>query len=257
MKYRLAKWFFGSLALSSLALSGCARHPTDPTNDPFEGYNRVMFGFNQDVDHLVFRPAATAYSKITPPQLQAGVTNFFDNINEIITFPNDFLQGNFRYMAVDFWRFVINTTVGVGGLFDVATRLGIQPHAESFGLTLAKWRGGQSAPYFIIPLLGPATIQSGIGIAADYYTTPWPYLHNQTINYIANGVQLINIRAQLLPADQMVANAFDPYIFVRDAYLQREKEKIARNEALPKIPDSTPVETNNTNQTSTEKTGTK
>src|SRR5262249_29383265 len=151
--------------------------------------------------------------KITPPVLQEGISNVFDNANEITTFPNDFLQGNFRYMAVDLWRFVINTTVGVGGLFDIATRLGIPPHVETFGLTLAKWRGGESAPYFVIPVLGSSTIQSGIGIAADYYTTPWPYLNNQTINYVYNGVQLVSIRAQYLPADKMVETAFDPYVF--------------------------------------------
>lgn len=246
MKNQLTKWLCGSLALTTIALSGCASKPTDPSNDPLEGYNRVMFGFNQDVDHLVVRPAAVVYSKVTPPVLQKGVTNFFENVGEISTFPNDFLQGNFRYMVVDFWRFVINSTAGVGGLFDVATRLGIQPHTESFGLTLAKWRGGQSAPYFMIPLLGPSTFQSAIGIGADYFTTPWPYLKNQTINYVATGIQLVNVRAQFLPADAVIANAFDPYIFVRDAYLQREKEKIANNEALPKIP---PVGNTNTNTT--------
>lgn len=238
MKNQLAKWLCGALAICAIALSGCATKPTAPSEDPLEGYNRVMFAFNQDIDHLVFRPAAVVYSKVTPPQLQSGVTNFFDNVGEITTFPNDFLQGNFRYMVVDFWRFAINSTVGIGGLFDVATRVGIQPHSESFGLTLAKWRGGQSAPYFVIPLLGPSTIQSGIGIAADYFTTPWPYVHDQNINYIASGTQLINVRSQLLPADKLVDNAFDPYIFVRDAYLQREKDKIEKNQALPKVPET-------------------
>lgn len=237
MKNRITKWICGLFALTTMTLlTGCASKPTDPTHDPLEGYNRFMFAVNMDVDHLVIGPAAMIYSKVTPPIAQKGVTNFFDNVSEITTFPNDFLQGNFRYMAVDFWRFVINSTAGVGGLFDVATRLGIQPHVESFGLTLAKWRGGQSAPYFVIPLLGPSTFQSGIGIVADYYTTPWPYLKDQTINYVATGIELINVRAQFLPADKMVMNAFDPYIFVRDAYLQREKEKITRNETLPKIP---------------------
>lgn len=238
MKNPSWKWLFSTLALFTIGLTGCASKPTDPKNDPLEGYNRTMFAVNMDVDHLVIGPTAMIYSKIVPPVMQKGVSNFFDNVSEITTFPNDFLQGNFRYMIVDVWRFVINSTLGVGGIFDVATRMGIQPHTESFGLTLAKWRGGKSAPYFVIPILGPSTFQSGIGIGVDYYTTPWPYLKDQTINYVATGVQLINIRAEFLPADKMVMNAFDPYVFVRDAYLQREKEKIAKNEALPKIPQA-------------------
>src|SRR3990167_5239968 len=157
MKNPLLRLLCGSFVLSALSLAGCASKPTDPTNDPLEGYNRLMFAVNMDVDHLVVGPTAMIYSKITPPPLQKGINNFFDNVGEITTFPNDFLQGNFRYMAVDFWRFVINSTVGLGGFFDIATRLGINPHTESFGLTLAKWRGGRSAPYFIIPLLGPST----------------------------------------------------------------------------------------------------
>lgn len=237
MKNQPTRLILGSIALfATILAAGCASKPTDPTNDPLEGYNRVMFAVNMDVDHLVVGPTAMIYSKVVPSPLQIGVNNFFDNVDEITTFPNDFLQGNFRYMAVDFWRFVINSTFGIGGLFDVASRLGIEKHSESFGLTLAKWRGGRSAPYFVIPLLGPSTFQSGIGIAADYYTTPWPYL-NQDTNYIATSIQLISIRAQYLSADKMVMNAFDPYIFVRDAYLQREKQKIAENDALPKIPE--------------------
>lgn len=238
MKRQLKKWIVGTLALTALALNAYAHRPANNTNDdPFEGYNRVMFAFNMDVDHLVFGPAAKIYSVVTPPVLQSGISNVFDNAYEIVSFPNDFLQGNFRYMVVDLWRFVINTTVGVGGLFDIATRLGIQPHMETFGLTLAKWRGGRSAPYFVIPLLGPSTIQGAIGLGVDYYSTPWPYVNDQNINYAFNGVQLLSERAKMLPAGKMVETAFDPYVFVRDAYMQRTKRRIEDNQALPKIPE--------------------
>ncbi len=238
MKRRFTRWLTKSLILSSLSLTGCMMHKPDgtPNQDPFIGYNRAMFAFNMDADHLVIRPVAKIYSIITPPPLQEGVTNVFDNIDEIPTFSNDFLQGNFRYMVVDLWRLVINSTLGVGGLFDVASRMGITTHVETFGLTLAKWRGGQSAPYFVIPLFGPSTLQTAIGEVADYYGNFWPYLCDRNIDYIAHGVKFTNIRAQLLPADKLMDGAFDPYIFVRDAYLQRQEQKIKANEALPKIP---------------------
>lgn len=240
MQRKISQWLCGMLTVSAISLSSCTMHKPDgtPNEDPFERYNRAAFAFNMDVDHLVFRPAAMVYDKVTPPLVQKGIRNVFDNIDEITTFPNDFLQGNFRYMVVDLWRFTINTTLGVGGLFDVATRLGIEPHVESFGLTLAKWRGGQSAPYFVIPILGPATLQTGIGYAADYYMSFWPYINDRDVTYIAWGTRFLDFRAQMLPADKLIENAFDPYVFVRDAYLQTQKRKIEENENLSKIPPS-------------------
>lgn len=235
MKKTLAKYLVGSIAALSVLFSGCAKKPDPTANDPLEGYNRGMFAFNQDVDHLIFKPVATAYSKITPPALQSGITNVFHNVDELSTFGNDFLQGNFRYMVLDFWRFAINTTVGVGGLFDIASRMGIQTHVEGFALTLAKWRGGESSPYFIIPFLGPSSFQGTLGLAADYYMTPFPYVNNQTINYAITGTRLIHTRARYLPADKLIETAFDPYVFVRNAYMQKEKEQIAENQALPPL----------------------
>lgn len=234
MRKNITKWIIGSLAITTLSLTGCVRTPDRSANDPLEGYNRAMFAFNQDIDHLVIRPTAVVYNTITPPVLQSGISNVFNNVDEISTFGNDFLQGNFRYMLLDFWRFTINTTLGVGGLFDVASRMGLQTHVESFTLTLAKWRGGKSSPYFVIPVLGPSTIQGTLGLAGDYYLTPFPYLDN-TINYSVTGVRLVHTRARYLAADKMVANAFDPYVFVRDAHMQAVKEQIAQNQALPPL----------------------
>ncbi|PIZ04303.1 MAG: ABC transporter [Gammaproteobacteria bacterium CG_4_10_14_0_8_um_filter_38_16] len=219
---KTAKWILSSLAISAMLLStGCAKKPDPTANDPLEGYNRVMFAFNMDVDHLVFRPVATVYNTVTPSFVQTGVTNVFANIDEIPSFPNDFMQGQFKFMLVDLWRFAINSTLGVGGLFDVAKRMGLPPHVATFGGTLRKWTG-KTSPYFIMPFLGPSTIFNTTGYFADYYMTPWPYLKDQNINYIAHAVKLVNIRASLLPADKMVDTAFDPYIFVRDAYMQRQ-----------------------------------
>ncbi|MCX7120654.1 MAG: VacJ family lipoprotein [Gammaproteobacteria bacterium] len=232
MRKQLSKIVIGSLALTAMALSGCAKKP-DATvnNDPLEGYNRFMFAFNHDIDRVAIRPVAQGYKFITPVVLQKGVTNFFNNTFEITSFPNDFLQGNFKYMAVDFWRFVINTTLGVGGLFDIATRIGIQPHMETFGLTLAKWRQGAPSPYFVVPVFGPATIEGSIGLAGNALMTPWPYFASDYITYIPPAVGLISLRAEYLDADKLIANAFDPYIFVRDAFMQRNKQRIESNNA--------------------------
>lgn len=227
------KWIVGAITLTTALLTGCAKKPAaiDPTmDDPLEGYNRVMFAFNMDVDHLLFRPVAKVYNAITPGFVQKGVTNVFANIDEIPSVPNDLLQGNLKYIAVDFWRFVINSTLGIGGLFDVAKKMGIKPHITTLGMTIAKWRGGKSAPYFVMPFLGPSNIQNAIGYVGDYYMTPWPYLKDQNMNYIAHGVKLINVRSRLLSADKLVETAFDPYIFVRDAYMQRQAAKLRGEE---------------------------
>jgi phospholipid-binding lipoprotein MlaA len=216
----------------SVMLSGCARNPTNAEEDPLEGYNRLVFAFNQDVDHLALRPAAKIYRAITPTPLQKGVTNFFANIDELPTFANDILQGNFRYLGLDFWRFAVNSTVGIGGLFDVASRIGMPKHSTTFGLTLAKWRGGKPSAYFMIPLLGASTIQNGIGLVADSFARPWYYIDNDTVSYTVYGVQAVNKRSRLLDADKMVETAFDPYVFVRDAYMQQVRLSIQNNDAL-------------------------
>jgi len=203
-----------------------------PKEDPFEKTNRFVFAFNMDVDHLILRPTAQVYNKVAPPVLQKGVTNVFRNIGEITTLPNDLLQGHPKYMFLDFWRFVINTTLGVGGLFDVATRLGLSKHVETFGMTLAKWRGGKSSPYIMLPILGASTLQNTIGLVPDYFMSPWPYLKNQNIPRYFFVANIIRKRAALLPANRLVDTAFDPYVFVRSAYMQNEQRLIDQNQHL-------------------------
>lgn len=236
MQKKITQWIYGSVALTCLALTGCMQKPVANQHDPLEKMNRVIFAFNMDVDHLAFGPIAKVYDFVIPTPLKKGISNIFSTLDVIPTFPNDFLQGNFRYMVVDIWRFTINATLGIGGLFDVATCLGIPKHVETFGLTLAKWRGGKSAPYFVIPFLGPSTFQSAVGVGVDYYLTPWPYLRDQNIGYWVHGVRLVHTRAKILPSDKLINTAFDPYAFVRDAFIQTEDRLIKENQALPKIP---------------------
>lgn len=220
--------------LAATMLTGCARKPDVANNDPFENYNRIMYAFNQDIDHLALRPVAKVYETVVPTPLRKGVTNAFDNLGELTTLPNDILQGNFGYVPLDIFRFLINSTVGIGGLFDVATRMGIPKHVETFGLTFAKWRGGKTSPYFVLPFLGPSTVQNAFGTAAATGTQPWVYMDSEqnAIRYSAIGLNIVNTRARFLDADKLVETAFDPYVFVRDAYMQRDKRAIEKNQRL-------------------------
>ena len=231
MQKKLTKWMLGSLALVTVGLTGCTPKPNATPGDPFESYNRAMFAFNNQIDRMFIKPTAIVYEKVTPTLIQKGVTNFFNNTFEITTFPNDFLQGNFKYLPLDFWRFVINTTIGIGGLFDVATKLGLKPHMETFGLTIGKWLQGSPSPYFVTPIFGPSTVQGAFGMGVNALMTPWPYFKSNCLTYIPPAIGLISLRAEFLPADKMIANAFDPYVFVRDAYMQRNKERIESNNA--------------------------
>lgn len=215
----------------ALFLSGCIRHP-DPTNpqDPFEGFNRAMFAFNMDIDHLIFRPISTVYDTLVPPPLKGGVDNFFDNVGELTTIPNDVLQGKFKYALSDFMRLFINTTLGLGGLFDVASHMGLPKHYEDFGLTLAYWSGGKPSAYLVLPLLGPGTFRKAIGLGPDVATNPFTYIEPDYIKYLAWTLRGISIRAKLLDSNAVLDEAFDPYALVRSAYLQRRKQLLAENQ---------------------------
>lgn len=259
MTKNVKKLLTSVLTLSiATVMTGCASKPNVANQvDPYEKMNRFVFAFNQDVDHLVLRPATNVYTTLVPSPLRMGVSNVFDNLEVLTTFPNDLLQGNFKYLAVDFWRFSINAIFGIGGLFDVASHMGIPKHEETFGMTFAKWRGGRSAPYLVLPLLGPSTVQNAFGVAADITTQPWFWINGDTdaaLKYSGAGLRILNERAKYMAGNQLVDNAFDPYTFVRDAYLQNDRRAIAKNEALGSntaseqsdIPSESPAELPNT-----------
>lgn len=208
-----------------LALTGCATG-SNP-QDPYENYNRKVFSFNKQVDKMVYKPIAQVYDKVTPTPLRRGITNFFDNINQLPIIANNFLQGNMEWFVSDIGRLIVNTTLGVGGIFDVATRLDIEKHEQDFGLTLAKW-GFMKSSYLMLPFLPPSTPRDLLGFGGDYFMSPWPYIDSDWWTYAAYGVEFANARASVLGIDQLIDQAFDPYIFVRDAYLQRREAQIQR-----------------------------
>jgi phospholipid-binding lipoprotein MlaA len=213
-------------------LSGCFHKPIDK-RDPYENFNRPMFAFNMTMDHLFLRPVTHVYDFVTPKFVQKGVTNAFDNFDEFTSIPNDALQGKFLFMLNDFWRVVINSTVGIGGLFDVAKHMGLRPHYESFGLTLAYWQGGKHySPYLVLPLIGPGTFRSAYGEIVDIPTSPLFYIPNKYW-YADLGLRFLNIvnrRSALMEANRMIDTAFDPYVFVRSAYTQTMDRIVKENQ---------------------------
>lgn len=195
-------------------------HNVYSNTDPYEKFNRQIFGFNQAMDKILIRPIAKTYNFILPNFAQKGVSNFFGNISEIPNVANDILQANPVQTMSDLWRFVINTTVGIGGLFDVAGKMGLKPNSNGFGLTLAKW-GSTNTPYLVLPILGSNTISDTVGLTVNYeFLTIWPHINPSALRLALLGTELISIRNSFLPTDKIINQAFDPYIAMRNAYLQ-------------------------------------
>lgn len=211
-------------ALALVLLAGCATTPGNP--DPWEPMNRKVFAFNDAFDQALLKPAAQGYKKITPQPVQTGVNNFFDNIYDVNTTLNQFLQGKPKEGFSDAARFVFNTVFGVFGLFDVATPLGLDKHDEDFGQTLGVW-GVPPGPYWVIPLLGPSTARDGPAKLVDlqWYYPRW--LHNDTAYWTLWVTDKVRTRANLLQAENVLNQAaLDKYTFLRDAWLQRRRSQV-------------------------------
>ncbi|HEY3850137.1 MAG TPA: VacJ family lipoprotein [Steroidobacteraceae bacterium] len=193
--------------------------PRSP-QDPWESWNRGIYKFNTVADKAVARPVARAYVKVVPRPIRTGVSNFFANLNTPTVMINDALQGKFLAAANDLGRFVLNTTVGIGGLLDPATSAGLDRNEEDFGLTLGHW-GVHPGPFLELPILGPSDLRDGPAKVVDAYTKPTQYIKNNWIKYGIYLPYLIDLRASLLPLDETLKNTYDPYAFVRDAYLAR------------------------------------
>lgn len=211
-----------ALAAAVAWLTGCAHAPADRPSDPLEPVNRVTFQFNRTVDRYVIRPVAEGYVRITPNFVNTGVTNFFDNLFYPITIVNGFLQGKVQQGVSDTGRFLVNTTLGVAGVFDVASRFGLGQHDEDFGQTLGYW-GVPTGWYLVLPFLGPSSGRDFAGSVADTPLSPLYYVDDDAVAWSLRGLFIIDTRARLLSTDRLIANALDPYLFVRDAYFQRRE----------------------------------
>lgn len=214
------------LSLLLLLLAGCAstQGPAEP-HDPFESYNRAMYAFNQAFDDTVAKPVATAYQEITPTWMDKGITNFFSNLDDAVVLFNDLLQFKFAQAASDAARITFNTTIGLLGFFDVASHMDLPKHREDFGQTLGYW-GMSPGPYFVLPFLGPSTIRDSVGLASDYtlFDPVTKRVDNRNVRYGMLTVDFVDTRADLLQATRLLEEAaLDPYIYTREAYLQRRR----------------------------------
>lgn len=196
--------------------------------DPYENYNRHAYKMNKKLDEVIFRPVASLYKNATPAPLRKGVNNFFSNLNQVPTFINDVLQLNLPRAGKDFLRFTVNTTVGIGGLIDVASCMGLEKNPQDFGLTLARW-GYQCSNYLVLPILGPSTVRDAINWPIYYQMTVYPYIPDETLRYSLLTLDFIDTRTQFLDLDPVIEQSFDPYVFERDAYLQRRNYLIRKN----------------------------
>ena len=204
-------------------LQRCIERP----RDPFERFNRSVYRMNDALDRGVARPVAQAYVKVTPAPVRSGVSNFFRNVNSPTVIVNSLLQAKPKAFATETLRLVVNTTVGIGGLFDPASQLGIPAGDEDFGQTLGRW-GVRSGPYVVLPFLGPSTVRDTVGIAADQFTDPKYYLVKDFwVKFSLTVASLIDTRAGLLGTDELLARSFDPYVFMRNAYLQRREFQVS------------------------------
>ena len=200
--------------------------PQAPVDDPWEGFNRHVHGFNNTADQLVFRPLAVGYDTVAPAPVKAGVSRFFANLGMPATAVNQALQGRPRHAAQSLGRFAVNFTVGIGGVFDPATHFGVPQHApQDFGQTLATW-GWSESRYLVLPLFGPRTLRDTVAIVGDQPLSPLGQVHSSVA---AAGLQMMEVvdgRARMLPLDKFRRDAFDDYLLVRDAWAQRRKQQI-------------------------------
>lgn len=212
-------------AVGITLLSGCAS-TTASKADPLEGLNRATYAFNDALDRAVLEPVAKGYQTVTPGFVRAGVMNLFTNIGDVATSLNNLLQGKAGDAASDAGRFLINSTLGVLGLFDVATPMGLEKHNEDFGQTLGKWGVG-SGPFLVIPLMGPSTLRDAVARPVDSYAGYSRYMEHIPTRNATFGLEIIELRANLLGASSTLdAAALDKYQFVRDAYLQRRLRSV-------------------------------
>ena len=215
------------------ALTGCATVPeaSRDQRDPFEPLNRGVYAFNDGLDKTLVRPVARGYKKVVPTPIQTGVSNVFANAKYPVTLVNNLLQGKFKAALSDTARFTLNTTLGLGGLFDPATDVGLDVNDEDFGQTLGKW-GVPPGPYLVVPFLGPYTLRDGFGSLADDFAEPRAYLEDDSTRWTLWAADKFERRVRLLEADALLDRAGDPYAFVRSAYLQR-REYLVRDGDVP------------------------
>lgn len=218
-----------ALAVAVATLSGCASGGAadsgDP-RDPWEGFNRGIYGFNQAFDDALARPVATAYRDTVHDEIRSRVRNFFSNLSDPLIGVNNFLQGKFEDGLLDWVRFAFNSTLGLLGIHDVASDMGIEKHNEDFGQTFGRW-GSQPGPYLVLPIFGSSSVRDGTGTVLDMYSDPMRLVEPAVLRNSMVVVRGVQYRADLLDASRLLEEAaLDRYVFQRDAYFQRRRSLI-------------------------------
>ena len=235
----------GSIALAIASLAGCATPPGSSatsaaaaTQDPLEPMNRAVYAFNDAIDRALLKPVATAYTTVVPEPARDCVSNAFANLGDVWNGINSLLQGKGADTLTTWTRFAVNSTFGFAGCIDIASHMqGLDRKPEDFGQTLGVW-GLASGPYLVLPFFGPSSVRDGLGLAADMTMgSPTGYIEDVAARNSAQGLRLVSTRANLLQASRTLDGAaLDPYVFVRDAYLQRRQSLIYDGEP----PESAP-----------------
>jgi phospholipid-binding lipoprotein MlaA len=206
-----------------LSLSACVTLPPNSPRapqDPWESWNRGVYKVNDKLDRAFAKPVAKTYVRVVPHPIRTGVSNFFENLRTPTVMINDALQFKFGAAANDLGRFLLNSTLGIGGVLDPATSAGLDKNNEDFGQTLGHW-GVHPGPFVELPILGPSDVRDAPAKFVDAYTNPAQYISNLAVRYGLYGVNLIDTRASLLSLEDTLKHVYDPYAFIRDAYLQR------------------------------------
>lgn len=219
------------LVLATVLLAGCAM-AKPRTDDPLEKYNREVYKFNNVVDQAVLRPAAVGYRKVTNPPVRRSISDFFTNIRMPINVFNDLLQAQPKHALQDTGRFLVNLTLGIGGFFDPASQLGLPLQDNDFGITLARW-GAPEGDFLMVPLLGPSTMRDVWRLPIDNYFLDPLSIYGRThryhgLQYVPQAVYVVTLRARALDAEGFLESAYDPYVFLRDAYRQQRLYQIYR-----------------------------
>ena len=221
----MTRYFF-MLLIICLLTGGCAstQELSNDPSDPWEGFNRGVYSFNDALDRAVLKPAARGYRAVSPEFVEIGVSNFFSNIGDVGVAFNNTLQFKFLDAATDVGRIIVNSTIGLLGFIDVASHMGLRKHEEDFGQTLGYWGIG-TGPYVVLPLFGPSNLRDGPGKVVDSFMWPpsWADIKSSEYNGLF-AVNLINTRAELLKVEEKVEEiSRDRYVFIRDAYLDRRE----------------------------------
>ncbi|MGI9305536.1 MAG: MlaA family lipoprotein [Gammaproteobacteria bacterium] len=221
---------FALVAAAGLVLVCASAASAADNTDPLEGLNRATFAFNDFFDRWFLKPVAIGYRKVTPDVAELGVSNFFANLGEVRNAANNLLQFKPAAAAGDVGRLTINSTIGIAGLFDVASRLGLERHDEDFGQTLGRWGVG-AGPYLVLPFLGPSSLRDGPSLVPDAFAGPVLYLHEDAVRLGLAGLSAIEARAGLLDAEAILDEVGgDRYTAIRDAYLQRREFLVSDGE---------------------------